>query len=108
MATCPFCGGFRDDTYECECRGVFYAEKRAGRIPPGLSPQAFEYDVWRKIRGVEQRLQLDVDYSEDQAHEHLAKIVEEAEANYQYSQQRIAEMEAEKARLANTPRKRLY
>ncbi len=108
MATCPFCGGFRDDTYECECRGVYYAEKKAGRIPPGLSPGAFEYSVWRKIRGIEQRLQMEPGYSEEQARGHLAAVVAEAEANYQYSQRKIAEMEAEKARLANTPRKRLY
>ena len=47
-------------------------------------------------------------YSEEQARGHLAAVVAEAEANYQYSQRKIAEMEAEKARLANTPRKRLY
>ena len=107
MATCPFCGGFRDDTYECECRGVFYAEKEAGRIPPGLSPGAFEYSVWRQIRGLEQAVQLQR-YSEEEAQKVLADIVAQAEANYQYSQKRIAEMEAEKAKLANTPRRRLY
>lgn len=107
MATCPFCGGFRDDTYECECRGVYYAEKEAGDIPPGLSPEAFEYSVWRQIRGLEADLQLHPDH-EEQVKEAFAKIVAKAEADYQYSKRRIAEMEAEKAKLANTPRKRLY
>lgn len=108
MATCPFCGGFRSDERECNCLGTYYAEKRAGRIPPGLPPDAFEYSVWRKIRGVEQKLQTDPNFTEEQAQRGLAMIVEEANAHYQYTQRRIAEMEAEKARLANTPRKRLY
>ena len=108
MATCPFCGGFRDDTYECECRGIYYAEKEAGRIPPGLSPGAFEYSVWRQIRGIERDLQLYPNYSEAQAQEDIAKIVAKAEADYQYTLRKIAEMEEEKVRLANTPRRRLY
>lgn len=108
MATCPFCGGFRDDTKECACLGVYYSELDAGRIPSGLSLKAFEYSTWRAIRSVEQKLQTDPNYTEEQAQEALVKIVEKAEADYQYTQRRIAEAGAEKARLANTPRRRLY
>lgn len=45
MAKCPFCHGFRDDTYECECFAEWQSDRQARRCLAGMIPEAFEYKI---------------------------------------------------------------
>ena len=107
MATCPICGEFRDDTYECRCLADFYKDKKAGRCPAGMIPEAFEYSVWRRIKHLEQALQL---HPENEAiiREEFEKLIVDTNEHYKKVQANIAYFEQQKKKLAETPRPSLY
>ena len=108
MAECPFCKGFRDDSRECQCLGEYNADLLAKRIPPGLTPGAFTYRVWRDVRELEDIVRLHPEFGEEWGEQKLAEIVAREEADYQKIQRNVATIERERERLASRPRRPLY
>lgn len=108
MATCPFCGGFRDDTYECECYSEWRTDCSTGHYPKGMIPGAFTYDVWRRVKASEQSLQLHPEVTDEQAQEMLAVIVRDANEVYNTSQILLQQALAREQKLKNSPRRKLY
>lgn len=108
MATCPFCGGFRDDTYECRCFSDWHDDCRAGRGPEGIIPGAFTYSVWRRIKALERDLQLHPETPNDEVQRRLQIIVDEANENRRIAEMHVQACELEKQKLANHPCPKLY
>lgn len=108
MATCPFCGGFRDDTYECQCLSDWHDDCNAGRSPKGMIPGAFTYSVWRRIKAMEHDLQLHPETPDDEIQKRLKAIIDEANENRRIVEMHIRARELEKQNLANNPRPKLY
>ena len=105
--TCPFCHGFRDDTYECSCKVAWLNDVKAGHLPPGIiAPKAFNYQVWREIREIESALDSGVPLEE--VKEKVRKRAEKAEADYQESEARRAARIAYEARSTGIGRRYTY
>lgn len=105
--TCPFCGGFYDDTYDCSCKVAWLNDVKAGRLPPGIvTPKAFNYQVWREIRQIECALDSGVPLEE--VKEKVRERAEQAEADYQESEARRASRIAYEAKSTGIGRRYTY
>ncbi len=86
MKRCAFCGAEVAMHAECRtgcpsCLAAYRADIAAGKIPAGLSPEAYTFDFWKYIRQLERDV-VAGRISEVEAHVKVNKEAEIAKKNY--------------------------
>ncbi len=92
---CQYCGSVvpdhrRNDRDGCPtCMAAYRADVEAGKVPAGLDPRGYKFDLWLYIRSLERDV-VAGRKTEADARAEVARSVENAKRNYERTVQREA------------------